>query len=232
MNDPAGRLITRLLELRDPAFAPPPFDAAVAEAVLGPSGAMLTPHRRLLELVNGAYLHDHSLHLLGACEGPRWHSLRVWNARETWREVFGTVDEALVFFAEDAFGDQFAYNGVGGEVVVFEAEIGRVVPFAPSFTAWMEEMLERPTAILPIDVMAHQRAGGHLHTPGTQLLAWPPLATVESRDGVEIGHVDAVEAMRFRGQLASQVARAPRGTPVRIDLGAGLVPGGSGGDVG
>src|SRR3954466_11875110 len=102
MNDPAGRLITRLLELRDPAFAPPPFDAAVAESVLGPSGRLLTPHRRLLELANGAYLHDHSLHLFGACEGPRWHSLRAWNAADTWRDAFGSLDAALVFFAEDA----------------------------------------------------------------------------------------------------------------------------------
>ena len=60
--DRAGTLIARLLDARDVLFSPPPFDAAVATDVLGPSGGMLTPHRRLLERQNGAYVHDHTLH--------------------------------------------------------------------------------------------------------------------------------------------------------------------------
>ena len=218
MKDPAGVLILRLLEARDPTFDPPPFSAAVAEQVLGPSGAMLTPHRRLLELANGAYLHGHALHLLGACEAPAWHSLRSWNAPSTWRHAYGDRTDGLTFFAEDAFGDQFAYRGTAAEVVVFEAETGRVTPCAPHFVAWLEEMVERPRALLPIDVMEQQRARQQHHQLGTHLFSWPPLAAVESRDGVSVGHVDAVEAMRFRGQLALRLAALPAGTQVEIDL--------------
>lgn len=216
--DAAGLLIRRLVEARDPAFDPAPFDAAVAEAVLGPSGAQLTPHRRLLELVNGGLFHDHALHLFGACQGPPWHALPAWNAPTTWRDTYGEAAAGLVFFAEDAFGDQFAYRGEHAEVVIFEAEVGRVVPFAPHFVAWLEEMVERPAAILPFEVLAGQRAEGRHHQAGTHLFAWPPLSTVESRTGVSVGHVDALEAMRFRGQLARQVRDLPAGTQVRIDL--------------
>ena len=218
MNDKAGALILRLLGARDPAFDPPPFSAAVAEEVLGPSGAMLTPHRRLLELVNGTYLHGHALHLFGACEGPAWHSLRAWNAPATWRHSYGGRDAGLLFFAEDAFGDQFAYNGVGGEIVVFEAETGRVTECMPHFVAWLEEMVERPGGLLPIEVLERERARQQLHQPGTQLFSWPPLAAIESREGVSVGHVDAVEAMRFRGQLAERLGALPPGTQVEIDF--------------
>lgn len=218
MNDPAGKLILRLLEARDPTFDPPPFAGAVAEAVLGPSGALLTPHRRLLELVNGAYLHGRALHLFGACQSPPWHSLLAWNAPDTWRDTYGEAAQGLTFFAEDAFGDQFAYNGQAGEVVVFEAETGRVTPCAPHFLAWLEEMVERPGGLLPVEPVEQQRAQGQHLQWGTQLFAWPPLSTVESREGVSVGHVDAREAMRFRGQLAARLRELPIGSQLAVEL--------------
>jgi len=216
--DPAGALIRRLVDARDPAFDPAPFEARVAESVLGPPGAPLTPHRRLLELDNGGYYHGHALHVFGACQGPPWHALPSWNAPATWRDAYGEAPAGLVFFAEDAFGDQFAYRGAHAEVVIFEADLGRVVPFAPHFLGWLEEMVERPARVLPLDVLAQQRAERRLHQAGTHLFGWPPLSTVESRAGVSIGHVDAVEAMRFRGQLAGQLGGLAPGTRVRLEL--------------
>jgi hypothetical protein len=216
--DPAGRLIVALLETRDGGFDPPPFDAAVATAVLGPAGAPLTPHRRLLELANGAYLHGQALHLLGACQGPPWHALPAWNAPTGFRHLYGPAAAGLTFFAEDAFGDQFAYRGEQHEVVIFEAELGRVVPFAPHFVAWLEEMVERPAAVLPIDVMERERAAKRHRQPGTQLFAWPPLSAVEAREGVSVGHVDALEAMCFRARLAARLREVPPGTPLQLAL--------------
>lgn len=218
MNDPAGKLILRLIGTRDPAYDPPAFSSEIAESVLGASGGQLTPHRRLLELANGAYLHGHALHLFGACAGPPWHSLAAWNAPDGWRSAYGPAAEGLVFFAEDAFGDQFAYTGVAGEVVVFEAETGRITPCAPHFLAWLEEMVERPGALLPVDVVEQQRAQGQPHQPGTQLFAWPPLSVAESREGVSVGHVDALEAMRFRGQLAARLRQLPPGARLELEF--------------
>jgi hypothetical protein len=212
--DTLAPLFARLLAERDAAFEPPPFDAAVAEEVLGPSGAPGTPHRRLLELANGAYLYGHALHLFGACESPPWHGLRSWNAPAAWRDAYGGAADGLVFFAEDAFGDQFAYSGRGGEVVCFEAELGRVVPVAPSFVAWLEQVVAHAPALLPVDVVAERPP----LPPGTQLFAYPPLCTAESHESVEVGHVDAVEAMRFRGQLAAQIRGLPEGTRVEIKI--------------
>src|SRR5262249_46564683 len=128
------------LDGRDRAFAPPPLDAALAEEVLGAAGAPGTPHRSLLELANGAFLYEGALHLFGACAAPPWHSLRAWNAPATWRDAYGHLADGLVFFAEDAFGDQYAYSGHGGEVVVFEAELGRATHAAPTFVAWIEAL--------------------------------------------------------------------------------------------
>lgn len=217
--DRATSLITRLLEHRDPSFDPPPFSASLAEEVLGPSGRPLTPHRRLLELCNGAYLFDHALHLFGACENPAWHSLRAWNATTTWRDAYGAATDGLCFFAEDAFGDQFAYNDHGGAVVIFGAELGRVEPCAPSFLDWLETMLEHGPALLPIEYLDAERRQGKRLQPSTQLVAFPPLFSVEARAGeVEVGHVDAAEAMRYRGQLASKLRDLPEGTRIELQI--------------
>ncbi|HZU81857.1 MAG TPA: SMI1/KNR4 family protein [Polyangiaceae bacterium] len=220
MSDAAHAIATLLAE-RDPRFDPPPFEAAIAEEALGPSGAPGKPHRRLLELLNGGYFFDHALHLFGACASPAWHGLRAWNDPATWRNAYEGAADGLVCFGEDAFGDQFAYDAraeQAGTVVVFEAELGCVVPAAPSFVAWLEALLASPATVLPIDVIRAQPDEQRVLAPGTQLFAYPPLFTPESRDGVSLGHVDAVEAMRFRGQLASRVRGLPPGSRVRIDL--------------
>ncbi len=219
---PSPVLEARLAALaaeRDPEFDPPPFDAAVAE-VLGPAGAPGTPHRRLLERMNGAYLFGRALHLFGACEGPPWHGLRAWNDPAGWRASFGPLADGYVFFAEDAFGDQYAYSRRPGDaaaaVVRFETETGHASTVAPHLEAWLDALLADPAAVLPVDVLAAQAAEGKRLQPGWQLVAWPPLASVEARDGVTVGHADALEAMRFRGQLARQIAALPNGSQIEL----------------
>jgi SMI1 / KNR4 family (SUKH-1) len=217
VSERTDRAIAALLAARDVEFDPPPFDAAAATA-LGPAFAPGTPHRKLLEAANGAYLFGRALHLLGACERPDWHSLCAWNDARTWRDAYDNIAEELIFFAEDAFGDQFAYSGRGGEVVLFEAELGRAGPCAPTFVDWLELVVEQRDALLPIDLLAAHAGEGKRLQPGTQLFAYPPLFSLESKEGVEVGHVDAVEAMRFRGQLARQIRGLPSGTRVKIEV--------------
>lgn len=215
MSREVDALIERLLAARDLAFSPPLLDAQ-AIAVLGASGAPGTPHRALLERANGGYFFGGALHLFGACAAPAWHSLDGWNAPALWRDAYGELTDGLILFAEDAFGDQLGYGGRGGEVVRFEAELGRVEPAAPHFVAWLEGLLEAPEAVLPMRWVDEQARLGKQAAPGSQLYAYPPLATVEARDGVTVGVVDAVEAMRARGALARQIGHLPPGTQVRV----------------
>jgi SMI1/KNR4 family protein SUKH-1 len=218
VTDTIQPLLDRLLVHADPGFVPPAFEAALAESVLGASGGLRTPHRRLLECMNGGYFFERSLHVFGACADPPWHSLGAWNSPALWRDAYGEAAEGLVCFAEDAFGDQYAYSGRGGEVVCFEAELGRVVSVAPHFVAWLEGLLEQPEAVLPLDVMRREVETRQPLEPGWQLFAYPPLCTVESRQGVTVGQVDAVEAMRFRGSLALQLRNLPPGARVAIEI--------------
>jgi hypothetical protein len=218
MSRAVDGLIDRLLAARAPGFAPPPLDPGEL-APLGASGAPGTPHRALLERENGGYFFGGALHLFGACAAPAWHSLAAWNAPDLWRGSYGGLADGLVLFGEDAFGDQLGYSGLGGEVVRFEAEVGRAAPAAPHFAAWLEALLEAPEAVLPVRWVEEQARIGKPAAPGSQLYAYPPFAAVESRDGVTVGVVDAVEAMRVRGELARQIGHLPPGTQVRIDIG-------------
>ena len=208
-----------LLAHLDASFAPPPFEARIAEEVLGPSGATGTPHRKLLEAQNGGFFFGGALHLFGACAAPPWHGLGAWNDPAAWRARYGALAGGLTFFAEDAFGDQFAYTGRGGEVVSFEAELGRVVPAAPTFRDWIDALVEAPHLVLPIDLVAREAERGRRGGPGQHLFAHPPLFSVEAEQGVTIGVVDALEAMRFRGALAAQIHGLPTGTRVKIEIG-------------
>ncbi len=203
--------LSALLERRDGRFIPPLFGAMEA-AVLGASAGEGTPHRRLLEQSNGGYFFGGALHLFGACAEPSWHSLAAWNSDGAWRACYGELARGLVFFAEDAFGDQFAYHGRGGEVVVFEAELGRVQAIAPSFLDWIDALIEQPDAVLPMEQVAAQPI-----QPGQQLYAFPPLFAAEVDDR-RCGCVDALEAMRSRGQLALQLHGLAPGTQVQLSV--------------
>lgn len=140
------RLMVWMEPTVDATFVAPPLDPAVAREVLSAAGRSEADHRRLLERWNGFYALDGLLHVFGACTSPPNHSLREWNRPEGWRSAWGRLTEGLTFFAEDAFGDQFAYRA--GKVVRFRALQGGIEPMQATLVEWIEAVLLEPDYVL------------------------------------------------------------------------------------
>src|SRR4051812_19529700 len=66
-----------------------------------------------LQASNGLYAFESALHLFPAGSGGEELSLTQWNASDLWRQEYGEFAEGLMFFAEDAFGNQFCINRAG-----------------------------------------------------------------------------------------------------------------------
>ncbi|MBL8679683.1 MAG: SMI1/KNR4 family protein [Myxococcales bacterium] len=126
----------------DKDFRPPLFDPTIAATVLPSAGRSQMLHDRVLRWHNGFYVFGGLLHVLGSCGTPPNHSILAWNDAGGWRRSFGPLTEGCVFFAQTAFGDQFAYRG--GKIVRLRALEGRTDAMAASLDEWLQTVILDP----------------------------------------------------------------------------------------
>lgn len=189
----------------DPAFQSPPFDPEVAREILSAAGRSADDHRALLQRRNGFYALGGLLHVLGACQEPPNHSLRAWNHSEGWRRAWGRLPEGLTFFAQDAFGNQFAYRA--GKIVRFRVLSGKVEAMYATLREWLEAVILEP------DYLLNRRAfqacvqrhgplpyGGHF-CPTTPLVDGAP---------IDPEHVEVLPTRDSMERQARVVAQPPR----------------------
>jgi hypothetical protein len=206
---PLDRLLTKI----DPLFKPPPFDPAQ----LPPGMPVAKTHRQLLEKRNGGYFWGGALHVLGACAEPEFHGLIPWNAGDLWRKPYGEAAEGLFFFAEDAFGDQFALDA-GGKVYQFLSEQGLAKEVADDFDQWLLMVVEATDELLARETFAGWAADHGKLPHGHQLQAYPPFSFAGEDDAVALEPVDAIENMLFHADIARAIADIPEGVRVKIEF--------------
>jgi hypothetical protein len=215
---PLDRLFTKL----DTLFKAPAFD----EAALPPGFKLGKTHRELLQRRNGGYFYGGALHVFGACREPVFHSLVQWNEPGLWREPYGDACEGLVFFAEDAFGDQFALDAAG-KVYEFRAEQGAAEEIADDFDTWLLIAVEAPDELLGRGTFVRW-VTQHGHLPhGSQLQAYPPFIFADDPEQVQLDAVEAVENMQFHAALAVQIAEIPAGARMKVEFteeGINIIP--------
>lgn len=205
--------LDKLLARADPLFKTAAFDASKL-----PAGMPLhATHKALLQRRNGGYFWGGALHVFGACDEPDFHSLIAWNTPETWRELYGEDLEGLFFFAEDAFGDQFALDAQG-HVLRLKAESGALEELADDFDQWVLIVVEATDELLGRGTFADWASQNGRLPPGSQLQAFPPYLFAEDPDMVQLEAVDAVENMQFHGAIAAQLAALPEGAAARIEI--------------
>ncbi|MDP3278580.1 MAG: hypothetical protein Q8Q09_25545 [Deltaproteobacteria bacterium] len=135
-------LLRFLLPYVDQGFDGPPYDASVGSILFEQAGRSAQLHERLLTGRNGFYAFNGLLHVLGACIEPPNHSLFRWNAPDGWRASWGYMCEGMSFFAQTAFGDQFAYRG--GKIVRLRVLEGAVIASHASLEEWLQSVILDP----------------------------------------------------------------------------------------
>ncbi|MCA9512003.1 MAG: hypothetical protein KC560_14930, partial [Myxococcales bacterium] len=80
---------------------------------------------------NGCVWLDGALHVRGACDAPRWHSLRVaWESLDGVVATTPALEATDIPFARTTFGDELALRG--RDVVRVLAETGALEPLGTS----------------------------------------------------------------------------------------------------
>jgi hypothetical protein len=173
-----------------------------------------TEVERVLTRQNGFYAYKRGLHVLGRCRRPVWHSLERWNDPVGWVSSYGKLASGLFFFAEDAFGNQFAWDGRA--IIRFLAETGEREEFAPDIEKWLERIVSNPAVELGLAVLDDWIRVRDLVPEGKHLFPRTPLVAGGSTHPSEIVLLDPFENMAFKGSFARQIADVPDGTRIEI----------------
>lgn len=139
-----------------------------------------------------------------------------WNAPDLWRDTYGDLATDLYFFAEDAFGNQFAIQN--DRIASFDAETGAVELFATTVEVWAERMMT-DYELLSGFPLAHewQTHNGPI-APGSRLVPKIPFVLGGEFTVENLHALDAVKGMRWRGDLARQIRDLPDGASVELKV--------------
>lgn len=142
--------------------------------------------------------------------------LERWNMDVVWRSEFGTAAEDLLFFAEDAFGEQFALSN--GKVWRFNPESAERKEIAHNLDEWAEKILADYIFETGYQ-QAHdwQQQNGRL-LEGQRLIPKTPFIMGGAYDVENLFALDAVKGMRYRADIWKQIRDLPDGTPIQLKV--------------
>ena len=137
----------------------------------------------------------------------------TWNAASGWRSEYRGLADGLQFFAEDAFGDQFAIDS--GRVVRFHAETGQREPLCDSVLDWLTRILRDPESELSLPVIRRWRRLGNELKPDQHLCPTYPFVLKGPSDR-SLHALDRYESMQFKGNFARQIKGLPEGSRIKV----------------
>lgn len=187
---------------------------AATFTALGQRGSELLA---VLEERNGFFAFESALLVRPSGLSKRVRSLESWNAPGLWRDSYeGTPLQAGFFFAEDAFGGQFALAPSGVSSVNPETGEGQLV--AADLEEWAEIVLKDP-AYMTGHPLAHawQEQHGPL-APDQRLVPATPFVLGGEYALENLVAYDALLGMRVRGGLARQIVDVPDGSSIVFRL--------------
>jgi len=170
----------------------------------------------LLSERNGFYAFEGALHVFGWGVSVPGRSLDEWNAGAGWRASYEGFADGFFFFAEDAFGAQFAIREEN--VWTFDPETGDAEVMASSLEDWADQVVGNYSVLTGFPV-AHAWQGAHGPIGlGQRLVPKRPFVLGGEFDASNVYVLDAVEGMRLRADLALQIKNLPDGAKIRYKI--------------
>lgn len=171
-------------------------------------------HRSLLSSHNGLTAFNGGLRIFGTKPGVL-PALQDWNAPGGWRSAYKELaKENLIFFAEDVFGNQFAFEN--RSVAYFNAETGQTTLFATSFSKWVSTVLDDPADTLQLMLYKSWLNKGERLEPSEHLCPTYPFVVKADPPLHELYRVSSMEDMRYKGNFAYQIKDVPDGAQIKI----------------
>ncbi|WP_238346708.1 SMI1/KNR4 family protein [Pseudomonas viciae] len=170
----------------------------------------------MLRRRNGFYAFECALHVFPTHSSQQEIGIYDWNANALWRSGYKYMADGCFFFAEDVFGGQFCFKD--GKVYIFDPEIGSLEYLADDIESWAKSILV-DFDVLTGHPLAHQwqKQNGQLPA-GKRLLPKVPFVLGGEFVLDNLYLADAVEGMKLRADIASQIRDLPDGAQIKFNV--------------
>jgi hypothetical protein len=162
----------------------------------------------------GFYAFESALHVLPAATYEKEMTLSRWNAFGLWQYEYAGLADKMLFFAEDAFGDQFCLSE--GKVCSFDAETGEVKAMASSFEEWARRLLKEYDVLTGYPLLHQWQVKQGALPVGMRFMPKIPFVLGGQFALDNLYTIAAVSGMRTRGNLARQIKDLPDGAQVEF----------------
>lgn len=165
---------------------------------------------------NGFYALESALHVFPTHSSQNEIGIGDWNESALWRSGYKGLADGCLFFAEDIFGGQFCIKD--SKVYTFDPETGSLEYLADDIESWAQILLS-DYEVLTGYPLAHQwqKQNGQL-AAGKRLLPKVPFVLGGEFVLDNLYLADAVEGMRFRADIASQIKELPDGAQIGLNI--------------
>jgi hypothetical protein len=192
--------------------------AVVDFGELGDFGGLGEQLRTVLRMRNGFYAFESSLHVFPADPQNMNDEITLsqWNSFDLWRFEYRELADQTLFFAEDAFGNQFCLND--GRVCLFDAETGELSVIARDLEGWADRLLAEYAFLTGYPVLHKWHEKNGPVPVGSRLVPKIPFVLGGEYNLTNLTLLNSVQAMRSRGNLARQLKDLPDGSQVVFRL--------------
>lgn len=202
----------KLKNYQDQGFEPPSVDNEVVEElsnVINDGGYFDFIKR----ISNGGFFFDTSLHIYGVCKSPAYDSITYVN--NIIGHEYGELAKNLVFFAQEALGNQFAFSDKG--VVMFNIETAEVDLLSEDFASFVDALFNDLDYLTGRGFIAEWKRKNNL-TFDQRLCAKKPFV-VGGDYGIENFYAQFFPTyLSSNANIAKQIHDLPDGTEIKIDI--------------
>jgi hypothetical protein len=204
--------INKLLSIAGPAITAPDEP----DHFLNRWGRLGLELAETLRLRNGFYAYESALLLRPYRHRDAPLGLLEWNAPSLWKgEYTGGLPEIL-FFAEDAFGEQFCIRG--DWICSFKPEEGSFVALAASLGEWAAKIGADRDFLTGYPLAHSWQVAIRPILPGERLLPTVPFVLGGKFELQNLHAGEDIEGMRFRALIASQIRDMPDGSQIVLEV--------------
>ena len=208
----------RLLSLSSPELVAFPLDdSSFADLVINQFSLLGNELIELLKFRNGFFAFESALNLYPLGESLTEICIQSWNESALWRQSYGNlIDAKVLFFGQDAFGNQFGINCK--EVILFFSETAEVEVLANSLFDWLGLLMDDWRGFTGYNLAHEWQKKNRSIKSGERLIPKFPfvLGGEYNVDNLYCGSI--LEAQKFRAGLARQIVSIPDGTSVKVNI--------------
>lgn len=165
---------------------------------------------------NGFWAFESALRFFPAISCENSIGIMEWNARELWINDYNGLADNCLFFAEDAFGNQFCIRD--DIIFSFDAETGELEKVSESFEGWCQAILSDYDYWTGYSLVHDwQLTNGKLESCN-RLMPKIPFVCGGEFNLANLAPIKAVSGMRSRGNLAHQIENLSDGGQIEFQI--------------